>query len=79
MRGTMVWFNEDRGVGVIDAATGTRLRVSRDDFVMGPPEGRCGGVPVTFEVGADGQRAERVVLVEEAIPRRARRRSAGHR
>jgi cold shock CspA family protein len=81
MRGTMLWFNETKESGVITAETGERLAVRHDDFTAGPPEGRCSGRPVEFELTetADGLKAERVVLLPELNPRRARRRSAGHR
>ena len=46
-----------------------------------PPRGRCQGTPVEFQIGetSEGPKAEQVALVPEVIPRRARRRSAGHR
>ena len=73
----MLWFNETEEQGVITAETGERLTVTRDDFVgRKSPEGRCGGMAVEFRVAedAEGLRAEEVVLVDEVIPRRARRR-----
>jgi cold shock CspA family protein len=79
MRGTMLWFNEDRGSGVITTETGERVTVQATDFAAGPPEGRCSGVVVEFRVAGngDGRRAERVVVLEEVAPRRARRRGRG--
>jgi cold shock CspA family protein len=82
MRGTMLWFNEAKESGVITAETGEQLAVQREDFAGRlPPRGRCGGTPVEFEVAedSDGRKAEQVVLITQVIPRRARRRSAGHR
>jgi cold shock CspA family protein len=80
MRGTMLWFNETKEQGVIAAETGERLPVQRDDFAgRKSPKGRCGGIVVEFQVaeGAEGRKAEQVVLVDEANPRRARRRGGG--
>ena len=82
MRGTMLWFNETKQSGVITADTGERFAVEGEDFAgREPPRGRCRGTPVEFHVGEtpEGLKAERVTLVPDVIPRRARRRSAGHR
>ena len=82
MRGTMLWFNETRQSGVITAETGERFAVEGADFAgRQPPRGRCQGTPVEFQIGetSEGPKAEQVALVPEVIPRRARRRSAGHR
>ena len=82
MRGTMLWFNETRQAGVITAETGERLAVEAEDFAgREPPRGRCRGTLVEFRVAETpkGPKAEQVAIVPEAIPRRARRRSAGHR
>jgi cold shock CspA family protein len=79
MHGTLLWFNETRDDGVIETETGLRLPVDGRAFAAGPPEGRCSGKPVTFDVreNGDGAHVERVVLVEDAVsPRRARRRSS---
>ena len=35
MRGTMVWFNEEKGHGYISTETGERLYVSEQGFVDG--------------------------------------------
>ena len=79
MRGTMLWFNEEKLEGIITAETGERLRVQETDFEGGPPEGRCSGAVVTFQLSDDQERAEQVVLVPDVNSRRARRRSSGHR
>jgi cold shock CspA family protein len=76
----MLWFNNEKGHGFIETATGDRLRVEAPDFRNGPPEGRCAGLAVTFRIEGDGDsaRAEDVAFPEDAPPRRARiRRSAG--
>ncbi len=78
--GDMLWFNNEKGHGFIETATGDRLRVEGPDFRNGPPEGRCAGLAVTFRVAGDGEaaRAQDVAFPEDAPPRRARiRRSAG--
>ena len=78
--GDMLWFNNEKGHGFIETATGDRLRVEGAGFRNGPPEGRCAGMAVTFQVTGDGDtaRALDVAFPEDAPPRRARiRRSAG--
>jgi cold shock CspA family protein len=79
MRGAMLWFNEAEEFGFISTEDGERLLVRGGDFVDGIPEGRCGGLPVSFQVTEDeeGRRAEEVRLVEETVPRRARSRHRG--
>jgi cold shock CspA family protein len=77
MRGTMVWFNEEKGHGYISTEAGERLYVSQNGFRDGnAPEGRCAGLPVEFEVATsvEGRHAVGSVLVEEPMPPRARRR-----
>jgi cold shock CspA family protein len=77
MRGTMVWFNEEKGHGYISTETGERLYVSERGFVDGKaPKGRCSGLPVEFDVATTGETREAVgsVLLEEDAPPRARRR-----
>jgi cold shock CspA family protein len=77
MRGTMVWFNEDKGHGYISTEAGERLFVSENGFLGGnAPKGRCAGLPVEFEVATSlqGRQAVGSVLVEQDEPRRARRR-----
>lgn len=78
--GDMLWFNNEKGHGFIETAAGDRLRVEAPDFRKGPPEGRCAGLAVTFQIAGDGDsaRAQDVAFPEDAPPRRARiRRSAG--
>ena len=77
MRGTMVWFNEEKGHGYISTETGERLYVSENGFLDGnAPKGRCAGLPVEFEVATSlkGRQAVGSVMVEEPTPLRARRR-----
>ena len=70
----MIWFNEEKGHGFISTEDGERLYVAAPSFVESPPEGRCGGLPVEFEViGTDGDReATQCAVVEDDVPRRAR-------
>jgi cold shock CspA family protein len=77
VRGKMLWFNEEKERGVIEGEDGERIAVTGDAFEGGPPEGRCAGRLVSYDLaeGADEPTAARVSLVEEAIPERARRRS----
>jgi len=80
MRGTMAWFNEAKGHGYIWTETGERLYVSRQGFAgRNAPKGRCAGLVVEFDVAAssDGRQAVGSVLVEEELPRRARRHRTG--
>jgi hypothetical protein len=82
VNGTMIWFHEERGEGFLRADDGERLPVDIDGFVgRAAPVGRCAGLPVTFAVAErDGVRvAVDVSLVENEIPRRARRRASGMR
>jgi cold shock CspA family protein len=77
MRGTMVWFNEEKGHGYISTEAGERLYVSQQGFAGGnAPKGRCAGLPVEFEIATniDGREAVGSMLVEEDAPPRARRR-----
>jgi cold shock CspA family protein len=76
MRGKMLWFNEDKNRGVIEAEDGERLHVHGAAFAPGArPTGRCGGTAVAFHVvvGDDRQAAE-VTVIAEVASRRARRR-----
>ena len=78
--GTVNSFDNDKGHGFIETATGDRLRVEGTGFRNGPPQGRCAGMAVTFQVTGDGEtaRALDVAFPEDSTPRRARiRRSAG--
>jgi hypothetical protein len=78
MKGELLWFNEARQDGLIEADDGARLPVFGHDFADGEvPVGRCAGTPVTFEVQTvDGEdRATLVRTTLEAPVRRARMRS----
>ena len=79
MRGTMLWFNDEKDLGYITTADGSRVAVHASGFVTGAgPTGRCGGTVVEFGVAesADGEpTAHDVAFVPEVAPRRARRRS----
>jgi len=79
MRGQMLWFNPEKGFGFISTEEGERLLAPADGFPAGPPEGRCAGLDVTFEITeVDGtRRAEDVVLAAEAQSGRARLRHGG--
>ncbi len=79
MRGTMIFFNEEKHLGFIRTEEGERLCVRRSGFTGEAPVGRCGGMVVSFSVQeADGEReAVDVVAVEEEAHGRARRRHRG--
>ncbi len=80
MRGKMLWFNEVKDLGFILTDEGERLSVLGDGFAGGKrPQGRCAQLAVNFEIDeTNGDRqAENVALVDEASPRRARRRGRG--
>jgi cold shock CspA family protein len=77
MRGTMIWFNEEKDHGFISTEEGERLYVAGPSFQDGlRPQGRCGGLLVEFNVTeSNGDReAAGAVLVDEISPPRARRR-----
>jgi cold shock CspA family protein len=75
LRGKMLWFNEEKNRGVI-ATDDERLPVEGAAFEDAPPQGPCSGLIVEFdlETGEEGPRAARVRMIEDAVPRRARRR-----
>jgi cold shock CspA family protein len=75
LRGKMLWFNEEKNRGVI-SMDAERLPVDGGAFEVAPPQGSCSGLIVEFhlETGEEGPRAARVRLIEDAVPRRARRR-----
>jgi cold shock CspA family protein len=82
MQGTMLWFNETEDFGFISSEDGERVLVQGSAFVGGSrPKGRCAGRVVTFGLNVDegGPKAEAVVFVPEAAPRRARLRHRGGR
>lgn len=76
----MLWFNEEKGYGLIATEDEEQIHVDGSAFAAGaPPVGRCSGLPVSFELREDGdeRRADQVVLVDEIAPRRARMRRSG--
>jgi cold shock CspA family protein len=77
VRGEMLWFNQDKDLGVITSETGERLDVAGSDFAVGErPKPRCAGAAVTFRVAVQGEdsRATDVSFVPDVAPRRARMR-----
>jgi cold shock CspA family protein len=75
MRGTMIYFNEDKHLGFIRTEEGDRVQVVRDDFLEEAPVGRCAGLVVEFRLtNTDEPAAVEVAVVEDEAPRRARRR-----
>jgi cold shock CspA family protein len=76
MRGTMLWFNLDKGYGYIHSEGGERLHVARDGFRAGhEPEPRCKGREVSFYRRVDDGTARAVdvaFVAAAAAPRRAR-------
>ena len=80
MRGKMLWFNETKDLGFIRTDDGERLSVLGEGFAGGKrPKGHCARLEVSFEISeTDGDRqATQVALVDEALPRRARRHGRG--
>ena len=80
MDGTLIWFNEAENYGYISTEEGERLYAHGTAFPGGKGiEGRCKGLPVTFEVEEDeeGRRARDIALVPYSAPHRARRRHGG--
>ena len=83
MRGTMLWFNEVKDVGLISTDEGERIHVAGEAFIDGArPQGRCAGIAVTYRLSeAEGEgepQAREVAIVQETASRRARMRH-GHR
>ena len=83
MRGTMLWFNTEKGYGFIRTEDDERLYVAHDGFLPGQqPAPRCKGRHVAFErlaVNGDA-RAVNVTFVTDEDPPRARlRHSRGGR
>jgi cold shock CspA family protein len=79
MHGEMLWFDEKKNFGFILTQDDERLYVHRSGFLPGnAPKGRCARTKVSFERevrGLDGvAQAVSVSRVEQAAPRRARRR-----
>ena len=71
MRGTMLWFNGAKDLGVLQTDAGERLDVPGTAFSASEkPSGRCAGKPVEF-VRVDGVVSD-VTFVPEGSSRRAR-------
>jgi cold shock CspA family protein len=77
MRGTMLWFNGEKDLGVIESVDGERLPVRGADFAAGlRPAPRCRGTAVDFSiVEGDDRHAAGVSVVPEVAQRRARLRN----
>ena len=73
--GKMLWFNEAKGVGVIEGDDGRRFSVDRNAFVGDAPIGRCAGLVVSFTASED--EAVDVMVVPDSPQRRARTRRSG--
>lgn len=71
VRGTMLWFNDDKNLGVLLTDLGDRIDVPGAAFLPGEkPLGRCAGRAVEFELLEGGVSA--LAFVQELNPRRAR-------
>jgi cold shock CspA family protein len=83
VRGQMIYFNEETGVGFIRTDEGERLYVPRSSFLPGQaPVGRCSGMVVEFtrretDGGEHEHAAFDVSQVSEPNVGRARRRTGG--
>ena len=78
MRGTMLWFNLDKDLGVITGDDGARVGVAGTAFADGMrPKLRCAGAAVEFRVVHENGEdiAVDVSFVPEVAHGRARRRS----
>jgi cold shock CspA family protein len=79
MRGTMLWFNEEKDFGFVATEEGERLLVRGDGFKDGErPEGRCRGLVVEFELSGtdDGREAAECSFVVDAAAHRPRIRNS---
>jgi hypothetical protein len=73
VRGTMLWFNEDKDLGALRTDEGVRLEVPGTAFGPGEkPTGRCAGKTIEFDSVA-GTVTE-LAFVREPDTGRARRR-----
>jgi hypothetical protein len=71
MRGTMLWFNNAKDLGMLRTDGGERIEVPGMAFSSGEkPSGRCAGKAVAFESSDGVVRA--VAFLQESNPRRAR-------
>jgi hypothetical protein len=76
VRGTMLWFNEDKDLGALRTDEGERLEVPGTAFGLGEkPIGRCAGRTIAFDSVAGA--VTRLAFVPEPNPRRARLRHRG--
>ncbi len=78
MRGTMLWFNVDKGYGFIRTEEGERLYVAQSGFLPShEPKPRCKGREVSFHrrVHEGDTRAVEVAFVRPELPPRARLRT----
>lgn len=79
MKGTMLWFNAEKGYGYIESEQEERLYVARSGFLPDhDPAPRCKGRAVGFERElVDGEAcAVNVSFLTQSDPRRARMRHA---
>ncbi len=77
LQGTMLWFNVDKGYGIITTDADEKLKVAESGFMPGhKAEPRCKGKPVTFDREGEGEDAYavNVAFLPDADPRRARMR-----
>jgi hypothetical protein len=71
MRGTMLWFNDAKDLGVLLTDVGDRIEVPGAAFSPGErPLGRCAGKAVEFQ-WLEGS-VQALAFVSESTPRRAR-------
>lgn len=78
MRGTMLWFNVEKGFGFIQTEDGERLYVARGGFLpTHEPKPRCKGLGVSFQrrVREGDTRAVEVTFISREEPQRARLRT----
>ena len=77
MQGKMLWFNEAKGYGFIEAGTGERIYVHRDAFLDGhAPVGRCKGLAVEFTLAGD--EGEYLAAAVSRVPEQEQRRTTRH-
>jgi cold shock CspA family protein len=81
VNGKMLWFNEAKDHGFIEADTGERVYVHRSAFLDdGAPVGRCKGLPVKFtatQAATGDLHAAGVSVIPDADQRRATRHYTG--
>ena len=78
--GKMLWFNAEKGLGLICTEEEERLHVFESSFRPGEvPEGRCAGREVVFDFHLNGgeKHAVNVSFSPEIASRRARQRHGG--